>query len=87
MNGDSDRHAPLAMDTATFRSLGHRLVNQVAGFLESLPLMPVTRDESRLALREALIKTAKPIVDEAVESYDDRIRQDRGARYRASDSL
>ena len=52
--GGSGRHAPLAMDAATFRSLGHRLVDQVAGFLESLPLGPVTRDESPSAVREAL---------------------------------
>jgi hypothetical protein len=32
---DSSRHAPLAMDAATFRTLGHRLVDQVAGLLES----------------------------------------------------
>ena len=54
VNGDSDRHAPLAMDAATFRELGHRLVDQVAGFLESLPLGPVTRDESPLVVRDAL---------------------------------
>ena len=40
------RHAALAMDASTFRALGHRLVEQVAGFLESLPQRPVTRDQS-----------------------------------------
>jgi aromatic-L-amino-acid decarboxylase len=54
VNGDSGRHAPLAMDSATFRDLGYRLVDQVAGFLESLPLSPVTRDESPSAVRAAL---------------------------------
>ena len=54
VNGDSGRHAPLAMDSATFRRLGHRLVDQVAGFLESLPLGPVTRDESPSVVRDAL---------------------------------
>ena len=54
LDGDSSRHAPLAMDATTFRSLGHRLVDQVAGLLESLPLGPVTRDESPSAVREAL---------------------------------
>ena len=29
------RRAPLAMDAVTFRKLGHRLVDQLAGFLES----------------------------------------------------
>src|SRR5215467_1739756 len=54
VDGDSSRQAPLAMDAATFRSLGHRLVDQVAGLLESVPLGPVTRDESPSAVREAL---------------------------------
>ena len=54
VNGDSARHAPLAMDAATFRTLGHRLVDQVAGFLESLPLGPVTRHESPSVVRDAL---------------------------------
>ena len=54
---DSSRQAPLAMDAATFRSLGHRLVDQVAGLLESVPLGPVTRDESPSAVREALSLT------------------------------
>src|SRR5262252_4991185 len=51
---DLRRHAALGMDAATFRSLGHRLVDQVAGLLESVPLGPVTRDESPSAVREAL---------------------------------
>src|SRR5215472_13124220 len=42
------------MDAATFRKLGHRLVDQLAGFLESLPFGPVTRDESPSVVREAL---------------------------------
>ena len=48
------RDVPLAIDSATFRALGHRLVDQVAEFLESLPRRPVTRDESPSAVREAL---------------------------------
>src|SRR5215471_3978150 len=54
VDADSGRQAPLAMGAATFRSLGHRLVDQVAGLLESVPLGPVTRDESPSAVREAL---------------------------------
>jgi glutamate/tyrosine decarboxylase-like PLP-dependent enzyme len=42
------------MDPATFRSLGHRLVDQVAAFLESVPRGPVTHDESPSAVRDAL---------------------------------
>ncbi|HET6180725.1 MAG TPA: aminotransferase class V-fold PLP-dependent enzyme [Candidatus Sulfotelmatobacter sp.] len=51
---NSGRHAPLAMDAAMFRRLGHRLVDQLAGFLESLPFGPVTRDESPSVVRDAL---------------------------------
>jgi aromatic-L-amino-acid/L-tryptophan decarboxylase len=48
------RHAPLAMDAATFRALGHRLVDQLAGALEHVPLGPVNRNESPSAVRDAL---------------------------------
>jgi len=54
MESDSVRQAPLAMDGATFRALGHRLVDQIAAFLESMPRGPVTRDESPSALRDTL---------------------------------
>ena len=50
----SRREAALAMDGATFRRLGHRLVDQVAEFLEALPQGPVTHNESPSAVREAL---------------------------------
>jgi len=42
------------MDGATFRRLGHQLVDQVAQFLESLRQRSVTCDESPSAVREAL---------------------------------
>lgn len=54
LGGNARRNAPLAMDAATFRKLGHRLVDQLAGFLESLPSGPVTRDESPSIVRDAL---------------------------------
>lgn len=48
------RQSPVSMDSATFRTLGHRLVEQLAGFLESLPQRPLTHDESPSAVRQAL---------------------------------
>jgi aromatic-L-amino-acid decarboxylase len=48
------RQAALAMDATTFRALGHRLVDQLAARLESIPDGPVTRDESPSALRDAV---------------------------------
>ncbi len=51
---ESARRAPLEMDAATFRALGHRLVEDLAGFLDSVPSRPVTRDQSPSMVREAL---------------------------------
>jgi aromatic-L-amino-acid decarboxylase len=58
MDDDSVRHSPLAIDAATFRAMGHRLVEQVATFLESVPRGPVTHDESPSAVRDALDLTS-----------------------------
>ena len=54
MDSEARRHAPLEMDSATFRKLGHRLVDQVAGLLESMPQGPVNHDESPSSVRDAL---------------------------------
>ena len=48
------REAALRMDAETFRSLGHRLVDQIAGYLDAIPSGPVTRNESPAEVREAL---------------------------------
>ncbi|HME99769.1 MAG TPA: aspartate aminotransferase family protein, partial [Terriglobia bacterium] len=54
MDNELRRDAPLEMDGATFRKLGHRLVEQVAEFLESMPHGPVNHDESPSSVRAAL---------------------------------
>ena len=48
------RTAPLEMSPDEFRRAGHRLVDEVARLLESLPSRPVTRDETPTALRSLL---------------------------------
>src|SRR5215510_10625630 len=53
-NQDAIRRSALAMDAAVFRALGHRLVDQLAELLESVPRGPVTRDEPPSAVRDAL---------------------------------
>ena len=42
------------MGPEAFREAGHRLVDEIAAFLESLPRRPVTRDEAPSALRALL---------------------------------
>jgi aromatic-L-amino-acid decarboxylase len=53
------RTAPLEMTPQAFRDAGHRLVDEIAAFLESLPGRPVTKDEAPTALR-ALLPEALP---------------------------
>jgi aromatic-L-amino-acid decarboxylase len=48
------RHVPLAMDAEQFRSAGHRLVDQLAELLASVPSRPVTPSQSPAAVRAAL---------------------------------
>src|SRR4051812_13720478 len=54
MDTSRTRSAAISMDGATFRSLGHALVDQLAELLESVPRRPVTHDESPSAIRDAL---------------------------------
>ncbi|HEY3159040.1 MAG TPA: aminotransferase class V-fold PLP-dependent enzyme [Vicinamibacterales bacterium] len=48
------RTAPVEMTAAAFRSAGHRLVDQIAGWLETLASGRVTHDESPADVRGAL---------------------------------
>ncbi len=54
---DSQRSSPLEMSGEEFRSVGHALVDRIAGFLESLPQQKVTTGESPAEIREALDAT------------------------------
>ena len=49
-----NRTAPLAMAPGEFRAAGHRLVDQIAEWLDSMPRGPVVHDESPLDVRRAL---------------------------------
>ena len=51
---DSKRISPLEMTGEEFRSLGHALVDRIAGFLDSLPQRKVTTGESPTEIRHAL---------------------------------
>jgi len=51
---DSKRNSPLEMSGEEFRSLGHALVDRIAGFLDSLPQRRVTAGEPPAEIREAL---------------------------------
>ena len=54
MKEHGSRNAGLAMDPATFRTIGHRLVDQIAARLEALPDGPITPDGSPSGVRDAL---------------------------------
>lgn len=55
-----DREAPLELTPEEFRRLGHALVDDIAGFLASLPERPVTRDASSEELRALLPQGGLP---------------------------
>jgi glutamate/tyrosine decarboxylase-like PLP-dependent enzyme len=50
----SGRTVPLAMDAESFRRVGHRLVDELAELLASIPSRPVNPGESPAAVRAAL---------------------------------
>jgi len=46
--------SPLAIGSQEFRAMGYQLIDRIAGFMDSLPERPVTRDESPSDVRHAL---------------------------------
>ena len=54
VDAETSRRVPLAMDAEAFRHAGHRLVDQLAELLASIPSRPVTHGEAPAAVRAAL---------------------------------
>jgi len=63
------REAPLAMDAATFKALGHALVDQIADLLAAVPGGPVTRDFTPPTIREAL-DLSSPLPEQGADAAD-----------------
>jgi aromatic-L-amino-acid decarboxylase len=53
-NQIENRNSPLAIGSDEFRAMGYQLIDRIAGFMDSLPERPVTRDESPSDVRQAL---------------------------------
>jgi len=64
-----ERTAALDLDGATFRSIGHRLVDQIGDFLEALPNGPVTRAESPETVR-GLLKAGRRIPETRADASE-----------------
>jgi aromatic-L-amino-acid/L-tryptophan decarboxylase len=53
-SSDTNRHAPLAMGSGEFRTVGYKLVDRIADLLDSMATRPVNPAESPVIVREAL---------------------------------
>src|SRR6188508_900529 len=62
-----DRTAPLEMTGTAFRAAGHRLVDQIASWLDAMPGGPVTHDESPADVRRAL-QADRPLPDAGADA-------------------
>jgi len=51
------RNAPIEIQSEEFRSMGYRLVDRIADFIDTLPSRPVTPGEAPPVIREALDST------------------------------
>ena len=60
LDRSSTREAPIEISPATFRELGHRLVDQIAEVLGTLPDRPVARDLAPAGVRALLPTGALP---------------------------
>jgi glutamate/tyrosine decarboxylase-like PLP-dependent enzyme len=54
------REAALNLSPETLRALGHRLVDEIADFLQAMPRGPVNRDETPAALQALLPRSGLP---------------------------
>jgi aromatic-L-amino-acid/L-tryptophan decarboxylase len=62
-----NRRAPLDMPPEEFRRLGHRLIDEIGGFLETLPSRPVTPAEPGDLIRE-LIDSGRGMPERGAEA-------------------
>src|SRR5262249_46020339 len=63
------RSAPIEMTAEAFKEAGHRLVDQIAGWLEAMPRGPVTPDESPADLRHVL-RADRGLPEQGIASRD-----------------
>ncbi len=65
--GTAARSAPLAMDAATFRTIGHALVDQLADAIARIPLRAVNPNETPADVRTAVTR-GEPLPEDGVDA-------------------